>query len=185
MKSITLSGYLRDSVGKTGSKELRNEGKIPCVLYGGENQVHFWAYGYDFNEILYTPNKYFVELNIDGKTYRAIVQDSQYHPISEFPLHVDFLLVQDGKEVKMELPLVFNGVAEGVKAGGKFVVRERTLKVRALPENMPDVINVEISHLNVGGLVRVKEIKTENLTILAAPNNPVCYVKAQRGMKKD
>jgi len=185
MKTIQLSGFLRESVGKTGSNELRAYDRIPCILYGGENQVSFWAHGYDFKDIIYTPEKSFVELNIEGKKYLAIVQDSQYHPISTALMHVDFLLVQEDKPVKMDLPLKFTGTALGVLAGGKFMVRERKLRVRALKKDMPDFLEVGISHLEVGGLVRVKEINVDGVTILAAPNNPVCYVKAQRGMKKD
>ena len=158
MKTIQLSGFLRESVGKTGSNELRAYDRIPCILYGGENQVSFWAHGYDFKDIIYTPEKSFIELNIEGKKYLAIVQDSQYHPISTALMHV---------------------------AGGKFMVRERKLRVKALKKDMPDFLEVGIGHLEVGGLVRVKEINVSGVTILAAPNNPVCYVKAQRGMKKD
>jgi large subunit ribosomal protein L25 len=183
MKTIQLSGFLRESVGKTGSNELRIEDKIPCILYGGESQVSFWAHGYDFKNIIYTPEKAFIELNVDGKKYLSIVQDSQYHPISGTLMHVDFLLVQEGRPVKMDLPLNFTGTAAGVLAGGKFMVRERKLRVKAMQNDMPDSINVPISHLEVGGLVRVKEINIPGVTILAAPNNPVCYVKAQRGMK--
>jgi large subunit ribosomal protein L25 len=170
MKTINLSGSLRGGVGKSDANQLRAEGRVPCVLYGGTEQIHFWAYGYDLKAVLYTPDTYRVHLDIDGRKFEAIV-------------HVDFFLLQAGKAIKLELPLEFVGVSPGVKAGGKFAARVRRVKVKGNPDHLPATVQVDISKLELGGVVRVKDIPTENYVILDAPNNPVASVIIPRGLK--
>lgn len=183
MKSINLSGSLRGNVGKSDANQLRAEGKIPCVLYGNESQVHFWAHAYDLKTVLYTPETYKVQLDVDGTKYEAIVQEAQFHPLNEGILHVDFLALQVGKEVKVELPLEFVGTSPGVLAGGKFAARIRKIKVKGFPENLPASVQVNISNLELGKVVRVKDIEVGNYKILDAPSNPVAAVTIPRALK--
>lgn len=183
MKSINLSGSLRGNVGKSDAGQLRAEGKIPCVLYGNDSQTHFWAFAYDLKTVLYTPETYKVQLDIDGAKYEAIVQEAQFHPLNEGILHVDFLALQADKEVKLELPLEFVGTSPGVRAGGKFTARIRKIKVKGLPKDLPASIQVDISDLELGKVVRVKDIVVGNFKILDVPNNPIATVTIPRALK--
>jgi large subunit ribosomal protein L25 len=183
MKSINLSGSLRGNVGKSDAGQLRAEGKIPCVLYGHESQTHFWAFAYDLKTVLYTPETYKVHLDIDGTKYEAIVQEAQFHPLNEGILHVDFLALQADKEVKLELPLEFVGTSPGVRAGGKFAARIRKIKVKGLPKDLPASIQVDISELELGKVVRVKDIVVGKYKILDVPNNPIAAVTIPRALK--
>jgi len=183
MKSINLSGSLRGNVGKSDANQLRAEGKIPCVLYGNESQTHFWAYAYDLKTVLYTPETFKVQIDIDGAKHEAIVQEAQFHPLNEAILHVDFLALSANKEVRVELPLEFVGSSPGVRAGGKFTARVRKIKVKGLPSNLPSSVQVDISNLELGKVVRVKDIPVANYKILDAPNNPVAAVTIPRALK--
>ena len=152
MKSITINGSKRESVGKVATKALRNAEKVPCVLYGGENPLHFSANELDFTKLVYTPNAHTVLLDINGdQKINAILQDIQFHPVSDKILHVDFYKLYEDKEVSMEIPVVIEGSAPGVMLeGGALIINKRKLKVRALPKNLPDFITVNISSLNLG-----------------------------------
>jgi large subunit ribosomal protein L25 len=183
MKSINLSGSSRGNVGKSDANQLRAEGKIPCVLYGGSEQTHFWAYAYDLKSVLYTPETYKVILDIDGTKHEAIVQEAQFHPLSEAILHVDFLQLFADKEVRLELPVEFVGSSPGVRAGGKFTARMRKLHVKGLPSKLPANIQVDINTLELGKVVRVKDIPAADYKILDAPNNPVAAVTIPRALK--
>jgi large subunit ribosomal protein L25 len=180
MKSIAMFGYLRDGVGKSSTKALRNEGKVPCVLYGGSENINFSMYSADFKQLVYTPFTYKVKLEVNGKIYRAVLRDMQFHPVNDSILHADFLEIHDDKEVELAIPVKFVGNSVGVRAGGKLVVKSNKLKVRALPNNLPDFIEVNIEELEIGKAVKVGEVKVENMTILDAPNNPVVTVKTTR-----
>lgn len=183
MKTIKLSGSPRANVGKTEAARLRDEAKIPCVLYGGEKQIHFWAHGYELKQILYSPETYKVEITIEQEVFFAIVQESQYHPVSDAILHVDFLEVNDQKPVKLAIPISYTGVAPGVRAGGKFTPMLRKMKVKGLISDMPDSLSVDISKLEMGKSIRVKEQQYAGLTILEAPNNPICSITVPRGLR--
>lgn len=180
MKSIAMFGYLRDGVGKSSTKTLRNEGKVPCVLYGGSENINFSMYSADFKQLVYTPNTYKVKLDLNGKIYRAVLRDMQFHPVNDSILHADFLEIHDDKEVELAIPVKFVGNSVGVRAGGKLVVKSNKLKVRALPNNLPDFIEINIDELEIGKAIKVGEVKVENMTILDAPNNPVVTVKTTR-----
>lgn len=183
MKSINLSGSQRGNVGKSDANQLRAEGKIPCVLYGGESQIHFWAYAYDLKTVLYTPETYKINLDVDGTKYDAIVQEAQFHPLNEGILHVDFLTLFADKPVKLELPLEFVGSSPGVRAGGKFTARIRKVKVKGLPGDLPASIQVDISNLELGKVVRVRDIVVGKYAILDVPNNPIAAVTIPRALK--
>ena len=182
MKSITINGSKRESVGKVATKALRNADKVPCVLYGGENPLHFSAHELDFSKLVYTPNAHTVVLDINGdQKINAILQDIQFHPVSDKILHVDFYQLSDDKEVNMEIPVIIEGSAPGVMLeGGTLEISKRKLKVRALPKNLPDFINVDISSLKLGNKITTAELESEDFTILHPDNTVVCKVRTSR-----
>ena len=182
MKSITIIGSKRESVGKVATKALRNADKVPCVLYGGDNPLHFSANELDFSKLVYTPNAHTVVLDIDGyQKINAILQDIQFHPVSDKILHVDFYQLSEDKEVNMEIPVVIEGSAPGVLLeGGTLEISKRKLKVRALPKNLPDFINVDISSLKLGNKILTADLESEDFSILHTDNTVVCKVRTSR-----
>ncbi len=180
MKSITINGSQRESVGKVSTKALRNAGKVPCVLYGGEKPLHFSADELAFRNLVYTPNVYTASIELDGKKYAAIMQDIQFHPVTDKILHVDFYQLFDDKEVTMNIPVKLEGNAPGVIAGGVLRFPNRRLRVRALPANLPDFINADISKLKIGDKVFVKDLMTEEYSILHPENMVVTQVRMAR-----
>jgi large subunit ribosomal protein L25 len=181
MKSITIKGSQRESVGKASTKALRNAGKVPCVLYGGDKALHFSADELSFSKIVYTPNVYTAMIELEnGEKYKAILQDIQFHPVSDKILHVDFYQLHDDKEVTMEIPVKLEGNAPGVVAGGNLRFPYRKLKVRALPSDLPDFINADISKLNIGDKLYVTELKNDNYSILHPDNTVVAQVRVSR-----
>ena len=186
MKSITLKGSERESVGKVSTNALRNAGRVPCVLYGGENPVHFSVEAKDLNPLVYTPDALIVDLELaSGKKFKAALQDIQFHPVTENILHVDFIELFDDKPVTMQVPVKITGHSAGVRAGGVLVVNSRKLQVRALPANLPDVIEVDITDLNIGDKSFVRTLQKENYKIMAADNYIVAYVKTSRNAAKN
>ena len=182
MKSITIKGSKRESVGKVATKALRNADKVPCVLYGGENPLHFSANELDFSKLVYTPSAHTVVLDIEGdQKINAILQDIQFHPVSDKILHVDFYQLFDDKEVSMDIPVTIEGSAPGVMLeGGTLVVSKRKLRVKALPNNLPDFITVDISELRLGGKISVIDLEADAFTILHPDNTVVCKVRTSR-----
>ena len=182
MKSITIKGSKRESVGKVATKALRNADKVPCVLYGGENPLHFSANELDFSKLVYTPSAHTVVLDIEGdQKINAILQDIQFHPVSDKILHVDFYQLFDDKEVSMDIPVTIEGSAPGVMLeGGTLVVSKRKLKVKTLPNNLPDFITVDISELRLGGKISVIDLEADDFTILHPDNTVVCKVRTSR-----
>ena len=182
MKSITIKGSKRESVGKLASKALRNADKVPCVLYGSEKPLHFSANELDFSKLVYTPNAHTVVIDLDeGKKINAILQDIQFHPVSDKILHVDFYQVFDDKPVKMEIPVIFEGSAPGVLiSGGVLSINKRKLKIRAVPSSLPDFITADISGLELGNKLLIEELKSDNYTILHPDNTVICKVRTSR-----
>jgi large subunit ribosomal protein L25 len=182
MKSITIKGSKRESVGKVATKALRNADKVPCVLYGSENPLHFSANELDFSKLVYTPNAHTVVLDIEGgQKINAILQDIQFHPVNDKILHVDFYQLSDDKEVNMEIPVIIEGAAPGVMLeGGTLMVNKRKLKVRALPNNLPDSIAVDISELKLGNKISTADLVTGDFTMLHPDNTVVCKVRTSR-----
>jgi large subunit ribosomal protein L25 len=180
MKSVAMFGYLRDGVGKASTKTLRNEGKVPCVLYGPNEHINFSMYSADFKLLVYTPNAYKVKLDIDGKIYRAILKDIQYHPVNDSILHADFMEIRDDKEVEMMIPIKLTGNSVGVRQGGKLLVKYKKLRVKCLPPHLPDFIEIPIDNLEIGKSIKVSEVKADNVILLDSPNNPVVSVKVTR-----
>lgn len=186
MKSIFVSGSPRENVGKKDAKALRMKGLVPCVLYGGAEQIHFYANEKDFKPLLFTPETHTVELEIAGKKYNAILQDVSYHAINDRLLHVDFLHVDETKPVVIAIPVTVSGVAPGVREGGKLVIKVRKMKIRALLSKLPDNINVDISKLEIGQSVKVEHLQSQHpeLALLDAPNVAVVSVTATRASRQ-
>jgi len=182
MKSITIKGSKRESVGKVSTKALRNAGRVPCVLYGGGEPLHFSSPELDFSKLVYTPNAHTVVITLDqGNKVDAILQDIQFHPLTDKILHIDFYRLFEDKEVSMNIPVKIEGAAPGVLIGGGVLsVNKRKLRVKALPKNLPDYLLVNISELDLGNKVYTSELKTETYTILHPDNQVVCQVRTSR-----
>ena len=183
MKTIEIIGYKRANLGKQEAKRLRKEANAPCVLYGGAEQIHLYTPMALLRDLVYTPSAHFVDLNVEGTTYKCILQDIQFHPVSEMILHVDFLQIFDDKQVKMHIPTALVGKAPGVTKGGSLVKKLRKLPVIAYPKHMPDRIEVDVSGLDLGQMVRVRDVKTVDYTILAVPGIPIASVEIPRALR--
>ncbi|HLT89110.1 MAG TPA: 50S ribosomal protein L25/general stress protein Ctc [Sphingobacterium sp.] len=184
MKSIAISGSVRQNVGKRDAKELRYEGKIPAVLYGGKEQTHLAVSAADLKSVLYTADVVFVELDVDGKKTRAIVQDAQFHPLTDLVTHVDFLELFDDKQVSVNIPIKLTGDSPGVKMGGKLVQKLRSLRVKALPNNLPQEIKVPMESLEVGKSFRVEQVSLENAKILNNADDTIVSVVMSRALRQ-
>ena len=180
MKSLAISVKSRENVGKSNTRALRNQGNVPCVLYGGEKQVCFYAHENDFRKLVYTPDVFIVELNIDGETKRAIMQDIQFHPVTDKILHIDFLEVFNDKEVTVSIPVILNGLAIGVRNGGNLMFRRRKIITRGLVENLPDAIEINIEDIKIGQFIYIKDIEVEGCEFLAPASSVVVGVKTSR-----
>ena len=181
MKSITINGSKRESVGKSSSKALRNAGQIPCVLYGGEGPIHFSAPELAFSKLVYTSSAYTVVIALGEKEqFSAIMQDIQFHPVTDKILHVDFYQLFEDKQISIDIPVKLNGNAIGVRLGGNLQRNKRKLRVKALPTNLPDSIEIDISELNIGDKVYITELSTESYEFLHPDNTVVCQVRRAR-----
>jgi large subunit ribosomal protein L25 len=180
MKTLAISVKERKNVGKTSTRALRNQGNVPCVLYGGEKQVTFCAHENDFRKLVYTPDTFVVELDINGSKTKAIMQDIQFHPVTDKILHIDFLEVFDGKPVTISLPVILEGVAIGVKNGGNLMFRRPKIITKGLVANLPDAITINIENLTIGMFIYIKDIEVEGAEFLAPPNSVVVGVKTAR-----
>ena len=181
MKSITIKGSERESVGKKATKALRNAGKVPCVVYGGDKPLHFSADELAFKNLVYTPKAHTVVVDLDGGTkVEAVMQDIQFHPVTDKILHIDFYQLFADKEVTLEIPVRLQGNSPGVRNGGRLLFRKRKLTIKALPENLPDYFDVDISKLKIGQNIAVETLKQDNLTFLHPDSSVVVQVKMAR-----
>lgn len=181
MKSITIKGSQRESVGKVSTKALRNAGKVPCVLYGGESPLHFSAEEISFRDLVYTPNAHTAVIELeDGQKFDAVLQDIQFHPVTDKILHIDFYQLFKDKPVTMNIPVRLEGNSPGVRNGGRLLFRKRKLSIKALPELLPDFITVDISKLRIGGTIAVETLLSDDFTILHPDSTAVVQVKASR-----
>ena len=180
MKTLAISAKLRNGTGKKDSKALRNQGNVPCVLYGGEKQVCFYAHENDFRNLVYTPDVFIVELDIEGEKCRAVMQDLQFHPVTDKLLHLDFLEIFDDKEVTVTIPVHLKGNAVGIRDGGILSFRRRKIITRAIPGNLPDYIEINIEDVEIGQSIFIKDLRDERYTFLAPDNAVVVGVRIAR-----
>jgi large subunit ribosomal protein L25 len=183
MKTHEIVGFKRANLGKVEAQELRSEGYVPSVLYGGSEQVHFYAPAMLFRELLFTPDIYNVTLNIEGTLYNAILQEKQFHPVNDALIHADFLQIIEGKEIKVDVPVKLTGTSPGVMKGGKMNQKLRKLRVQGLAENIPDYVEVDVTDLDLGKSVKVGAVTPEKYQILTAISNPIASVEIPRALR--
>jgi large subunit ribosomal protein L25 len=183
MKLLEIKCSRRAKVGKKESARLRKQGNVPCVLYGGDENVHFFAPENDFRHLVHTPNVYLLKLGIEDKVFDAVLQDIQFHPVSDRVLHMDFLRVYKDRPVSIAIPVQLNGVPEGVKQGGKLALEARRLKVKALPGDLPDILEVDVSRLGLGKSIKVEGLKIRGIQLLDSPNTVIASVKLTRAAR--
>ena len=181
MKTLAISVKQRENVGKTSTRALRNQGKVPCVLYGGEKQVAFHAHENDFRKLVYTPDVFIVELDIEGSKVKAIMQDIQFHPVTDKILHIDFLEITDDKAITVSIPVILNGLAIGVRDGGNLMFRRRKIITRGLAANLPNAIEINIEDVKIGQFIYIKDLNVEGCEFLAPDSSVVVGVKMSRG----
>jgi large subunit ribosomal protein L25 len=184
MKSITIKGSERESVGKVATKALRNAGAVPCVIYGGNQPVHFSADERAFKNLVYTPNAHTVVIELGDKSFNAVLQDIQVHPVSDKILHIDFFQLFDNKEITMEVPVKITGVSPGVLLGGDLRLNTRRLKVKALPKNLPDFVEANISELQMGNKLYITKLVSDSYKLLHPDNTVVAQVRISRAAMK-
>jgi large subunit ribosomal protein L25 len=183
MKTIEIIGYKRANLGKSDAALIREEGNVPCVLYGGEGQVHFYSPVILFRDLVYTNEAHFVHLNIEGEECKAILQEVQFHPVSEIILHIDFLKISEERKIKMDIPARLVGQAPGVSKGGALVRKRASLKVYGFPKDMPDHIDVDCSALDFHHAVKVGDMKLANLEFLDPHQASIAVVEVPRSAK--
>ena len=184
MKTFALGASVRKT-NKIANRALRNQGKVPCVLYGGEKQVYFSAKENDLNKLVNTPDVYLLNIDIEGESFQAILQDIQFHPLTDRIIHIDFLQVFDNKEVTVNIPVNFIGTPIGVRNGGNLLVRKRAIRTRAIPANLPDAIDINIEELKIGKFLYIGDIRDERYTFLAGDKSVIVGVKTARGAVED
>lgn len=182
MKIVSISGSLRQSVGKKDAQKLRKDNKVPCVLYGGSEQIHFSTHEDSFKDIVFTPETCFVDINIEGKTTRSILQDIQYHPVNDTIVHADFLQISEEKTITLSIPLEIEGNSPGVMRGGKLVKKFRRISVKALPQNMPEKIVASIAELDIEQSIKIADLKSDKYELMHPERNVVVSVISTRSV---
>jgi large subunit ribosomal protein L25 len=185
MKSVSVSAAKRVDLGKKEAKLSRAAGNVPCVVYGGKTIQHFTVKENALNNLVYTPKVYSVAIDIEGTLINALIKDVQFHPVTDRILHVDFIELVPGQEVNTKIPVVFNGNAIGVMNGGKLRKTLRKLSVRAIPENLPDNVTLEISKMKIGEKIYVRDVEATNFDILTAATAVIVSVKTARGAEEE
>ena len=185
MKTITIEGQIRTEFGKSATRQLRSEEKVPGVIYGGAKEINFSAPVTAFKSLVYTPDFMLANLNIEGTAYRCVLKDLQFNKVTDQLIHVDFLELVEDKKVTVTLPLKFKGVPAGVKAGGKLVTKIKSLKVKTFPKHLLEHIDIEISHLELNDNLRVQDVKVENMEVLNSPRIPIASVTLTRQLKQE
>lgn len=185
MKAITIEGNLRTGTGKKATHALRSQGQVPGVIYGGAEEVNFYAAASDLKPLVYTAEFMLAEVKVDGKTYRCILKDLQFDKVTDQLNHVDFLELVEDKAVIANLPLRYSGNAAGVKAGGRLVIKMKTLKVKTLPKNLREYIDVDVTNLELNGNIRVEDVKLEGMEILNSPRIPMASIVMTRQLKQE
>jgi large subunit ribosomal protein L25 len=185
MKTIEIKGSLRTELGKKSAKQIRKEGNVPCVIYGGEQNIHFHAHENSFRNLIYTPDAHIVNLNLDGKLYKVIMQDVQFHPVTDKVVHVDFIEVFDEKPVIIRIPVKITGESVGVKAGGKLRIKKRHLKVKGLTNDIPEHLPVDITNIKIHQSVKVGDLSYDKIELLDPKISTILSVATSRVLQKE
>ncbi len=185
MKTITIEGQLRTEHGKSATRQLRSQDLVPGVIYGGAQEINFAASAKTFKSLVYTPNFQLAEVKVDGKTYRCILKDLQFDKVSDALIHVDLLELVEDKKVVATIPLKYSGVASGVKAGGRLVPKMKSLKVKTYPRYLKEQIEVNVENLEIGGNIRVEDVKLDNYEVLNSPRIPIVSVVTTRALRQE
>ncbi len=184
MEVVAIKGQGREGLGKKAAKAARNNGRIPCVMYGGGEAVHFTTSPTEVKNLVYSGDFKLAEIEVDGVSHKCILKAIQFHPVNEAILHIDFLRLIGGHPVKVEVPLRFKGTASGVKAGGKLLQTVRKVKIKTTPEHLVDELSVDISHLELGQSIRIRDIKpTEGVEIINSPGIPIATIEIPRALR--
>ena len=185
MKTITIEGQLRTEYGKAATRQLRSQELVPGVIYGGAQEVNFVASAKTFRPLVYTPSFQLAEVQVDGKSYRCILKDLQFDKVSDELIHVDLMELVEDKKVVATIPIKYVGVATGVKSGGRLITKMKTLKVKTLPKYLKEQIEVNVDNLEIGGNIRVEDVKEENYEILNSPRIPIVSVVTTRALRQE
>ena len=185
MKTITIEGQLRTEFGKSATRQLRLEEKVPAVIYGGAKEINFSAPAAAFKNFIYTPDFMLIQVDVEGKSYRCVLKDLQLDKVSDKLIHVDFLELVEDKKVTVTLPLKLTGSPAGVKAGGKLVVKMKALKVKLLPKFLCEKIELDISNLELNGNVRVADVNAPDMEIMNSPRIPIATITMTRQLKQE
>lgn len=183
MKTFDLTGTLRKEVGKKASKQVRREESFPCVMYGEGSPIHFIANAKEYGHIVYTPSVFLLNINIEGTVHQAVIQDIQFHPVSDAILHMDFLEVVPGKPVTVSIPVQLEGFAAGVQQGGKLKLEMKRVKVRGEATKVPDKLILDVTALTLGQTIKVRDLSYPDFTMLDPKNNVIASVKVVRATK--
>ena len=186
MKSVSIKGVARVNLGKKFAKQLRKDENVPCVIYGGNSEpMHFYAHSNEFRKIVYTADVYIIDIHIGENIVKSIMSDIQFHPVSDKLIHIDFLKISDGQNVKINIPINIIGNALGVQNGGRMALNMRTLSVEALIDDLPEYIEVDISHLRIGQSIRVSDLKIDGVKILSKGDDVIVGIKTSRAVVEE
>ena len=185
MKTITIEGNLRTELGKNAARQLRSQEQVPGVIYGGAQEINFYAPAKAFKPLVYTGEFQLADVKVDGKTYRCIMKDLEFDKVTDALNHVDLLELVEDKKVTADLPLKFIGAAAGVKEGGKLILKMKSLKVKTLPKYLKEAIEVDVTHLELNGNIRVEDVKADNMEVLNSPRIPIASVVLTRQLKQE
>lgn len=184
MQTVAIDGNVRTDLGTSASRAIRRENNVPCVIYGGDEVTHFYAHKNAFSKLIYTPDFKLAEISLDGKKTTALIKDLQFHPVTDELMHIDFIELVSGKKVKAEVPITISGTSAGVKTGGKLMQNMRKVKIFATPENLVDSMSVDVSHLELGFAVRVRDLKpVEGVEVLSVGATPIASVEIPRALR--
>lgn len=184
METVAVNGTIRTEVGKKATKAIRKQGEVPCVIYGGENVVHFSSTPGSFKQLIFTPEFKLAEITLDGTAYTCILKDAQYHPVTDEIVHLDFLQLVEGQNIIVNIPVTFKGESPGVKLGGKLVSKLRTVKVKTTPDQIVNQLFVDISETTLGSSVRVRDVEvTDKMQVMNPGATPIATVEIPRALK--
>ncbi|MFN8210340.1 MAG: 50S ribosomal protein L25/general stress protein Ctc [Bacteroidales bacterium] len=185
MKTFDINGSVRQELGKKSSKDLRKSNNVPCVLYGGKENLHFYAHENDFSKLIYTPDAHLVKLNLEGKVYDAVLKEIQFHPVTDKIMHIDFTEVHANKPITISIPVKISGDSAGVKAGGKLRVRRRSLLVKGLAVNIPEFLPIDITELKIHQSVKVGDLSFENIELVDPKKSMILTIATSRVAQKE